>query len=241
MPVAEQWIFESPLFLSDDARLVRAGMRMLAAAWRSNPAGSLSPSFAYISSVTGLSEREISDHYVALTSGWELRDERLFHVEMSALCDRLARRHGDALAAVAEDAVAACQDPESFELTAGAPEPHRNKGKRALRPNWRPSPETVKELFAKGIETPEDQEYVIQRMRNWAKSEAVRKVDWDATLLNLADRIRHWELPSKKNASPLPLVGASSRFPSLAVNRAEHARANNLGMFESLRQERSGG
>lgn len=235
MPLSEQWLFEHPAFVGGDARLVRACVRMLASAWRNAPAGSLAPSFASLSSVTGLTEAEISEHYETLTHGWELRDERLFHVGLSDLCERLAARHGEALMAVAEEAVAASQDPDSFELTAGAPVAHANKGKKILRDSWRPSPETIKELIARGIREAEDQEYVLKRMRLWAKSQAIKRADWDATLLTFADRMPHSELPSKRLSPALPFVSPApgGRFSGL-VNKSEAARANNFSVFDSI-------
>lgn len=236
IPLKEQWLTESPLFLSGDARLVRAGAKMLLAAWRNSPAGSLAPSYAYLADVTGLSEAEIGAHYEHLTRGWEIRGERLFHIEMSALCERLHQRHGETISIMAEDAVLAAQSPENFELSVGPVAESKNKGKRALRPSWRPSTATLQDLAARGVSAPEDVDYLVEKMRLWARAGAVKRSDWDATLVQFADREPHTNLPSKRSSAVVPLVGASpSRFGGI-VSRGEAATHHNVGVFERVRQ-----
>jgi hypothetical protein len=234
VPLKEQWITENPLFLSGDARLVRAAMKMLVAAWRGSPAGSLSPSYAYLADLTGLTEAEIGAHYEHLTRGWEIRGERLHHVEMSALCERLLQRHGETISIMAEDAVLAAQSPENFELGVGPAVESKNKGKRALRPSWRPSMDTIRDLAARGVTATEDIDFLVEKMRVWARGGAVKRADWDATLLQFADREPHTNLPSKRSAV-VPFVGMpSSRFGGM-VSRGDAAVHHNTDVFQRVR------
>lgn len=237
MPLRERWLTEHPLFLSGDARLVRAVVKMLMAAWRSSPAASLAPSYMVLADTTGLTEAEIAEHYEDLTYGWELRDERLFHVEMHALCDRLERRHGELISVMAEDMALAVQDPEHFELTAAIDEGKKHRGRRALRPSWRPSMDTLKDLAAMGITASEDVDYIVEKMRLWARSKGEKRSDWDATLLNFARNEPQSNLPTFRNRSPVvPLVPtAGSRFASL-VSRGEAAVHHNENVFQRVRQ-----
>lgn len=235
MPLNEQWLAEHPLFLSGDARLVRACMRMMLRAWRSVPAGSLLPSFSALADVTGLTEREIQENYSDLTHGWELRDERLFHVELSDLCDRITRRHGEFLEQVAEDAATLIQGPEDFTLTLSAAEPSKNKGKRAFPKNFVPSQDTRRKLAVLGISTDEDVAHLVEVMSNWALSKGEKRSNWDATLMIFANSEAKANLPSFRSAIPLVGTSAPSRFGGLLA-KGDAALRHNRSAFDRVRE-----
>lgn len=232
IPLREQWFTENQLFLCGEPRLVRAVVHMLVAAWRGNPAGSIAPSYSVIGGITGLTEREIAEHYQALTQGWELRDERLYHIEMAALCERLYQRHEESIAMMTEDLALAAQSPETFELGVSVTESRRNAGKRALRPTWQPSQASRQTLAAKGITLDGDIKYLVEKMRNWALAKGIKRVDWDAQFLNFVDKEPLQLLPSRQGGEGLRAVPGGSRFGALAVSRGQAATEHNLAMFQ---------
>lgn len=238
MPLKEQWLTESPLFLSGDARLVRAGMAMLLKAWRNEPAASLSPSFASLAAVTSLTEQEVSDNYEALTAGWELRDERLFHSEMEALVERLLAKHGETLIEIAERAIVTAQNPDDFELIpSSSDDGTKAKGKRALRPEWRPCKATIQSLAAMGISEACDVDYIVAVMRDWHQSTGEKRLNWDSTLLNIARKEPQRNLPSRKQAPSVVagMVPGATRFSGL-VSKGQAATTHNEDVFSRVRQ-----
>lgn len=241
MPLKEQWLTENPCFLSGNARLVRACVAMLTSAWRNEPAASLSPSFASLAAVTGLTEQEIAENFELLTQGWELRDERLFHIEMESLVERLLAKHGDVLIEIADRAVLATQNPEDFELLSPAEAESKGKGKRILREEWRPSPATIQTLAAMGISDKEDVDYIVSVMRDWAKSNAEKRANWDSTLLNFARKEPQRNFPTRKNAPSVvsAMVPGGTRFSGL-VSKGQVATTHNEDVFSRVRQGQAG-
>lgn len=239
MPLKEQWLTESPSFLSGNARLVRACVAMLTKAWRNDPIASLAPSFASLAAITGLTEEEVGQHFEALTTGWELREERLFHIEMEALAERLLAKHGDVLIEIAERSILATQNPEDFVLVASSTdEGTKARGKRALRPEWRPSSDCRKDLAAMGITDNQDVDYIVGIMRNWALSNGEKKVNWDATLLNFARKEPLRNFPSRRNETSVVagMVPGATRFGGL-VSKGAAATFHNEDVFSRVRQQ----
>jgi hypothetical protein len=240
MPLKEQWLTESPCFLSGDARLVRACVAMLIKAWRNEPAASLAPNLASLAAVTGLTEKEVADNFEALTTGWELREERLFHIEMEVLVERLLAKHGETLIDIAERTIVATQNPDDFQLLPSSDAESKAKGKRALRPEWRPSRDTVKTLAAMGISEQCDVDYIVAVMRDWHQSTGEKRVNWDSTLLNFARKEPQKNFPSNKATSVVAgMVPGGTRFSGL-VSKGVEATSHNVNMFTRVRQGQGG-
>lgn len=236
LPLNPRWMQEHPCFLSADPKLVRACINMLVAASRNAPQASISASYESLAFVTGLTERELTDNFHKLTHGWELRNERMVHTEMQSLCDAMWARHGAALDELSVDLVSMAQSPDAFELTSASPE-SSTKGRRKLPKNWRPLPETLKELAVRGFVTPEEQDAIIAKMTNWALSKAEKKNNWDATLLNFADKDLQWNPRPVAGRGVVPFVpgGSGSRFGALMTSKGEAARNANKSIMASLR------
>ena len=197
-PIDPCWLLESPAFTSDNPRLVRASLKLLNYAWRSVPAGSIPAAFRSIAAICELNEVEIGEHYDDLTQGWELRGERLHHVQMSALCERIAAKYSETLSDLADQASAVMQAPEEFELT--PPDmTHRNKGKRFLPDNFAITPDRKLWMSANGISTDEDQDFVFQKFVTWARGSGQKYIDWDSTFKNFALKENRFLLPSAVN------------------------------------------
>lgn len=228
VPMREHWVCESRAFLSGDARLVRACVRLLMAAWRGVPAGTVNPAYGNLSAITGLTEQELAVHYAEITDGWELRDGRLLHLEMHALCDRLQQRHADTVAHIAEDAALAMQDSSQFTLQSPVAIPHKGRGARHIPNNWAPRPETVARLEQLGF-TGETRDVLVQTMTSWARSRNEKRADWDETLIGFALKER------KENPLVRGAHGAGAgRFGGLvAVSRGDVATAQNIERFMS--------
>lgn len=219
-PIDPAWILESRAFLSGNARLVRAVSLMLFYAWKATPAGSVPPDAQRLASLCSLTDAEVSEHWEDLTDGWTLRDGRLFHDAMSALCERVAARFPDLLDVMAAQAAAIVQAPEEFELTAPTVE-SRTKGRRLLPRDWALTPELVLWLKAQGIDDEADQNFIAEKFKTHYQKSSEKLNDWTAAFKNFALKEDRRRLPSASRVVPLVAaagVGArASRYGSAAA------------------------
>lgn len=239
-PIDPSWLMESSAFLSDDPKLVRASTQLLWAAWRAEPAGSVPADMARLGAACNLTAIEVGEHYEALTEGWELRDGRLHHIKMSALCARIGDRFGDVIAKLAEQAAAVIQAPEEFELV-GPDVEARTKGRRLIPPNFGLSPVREAWLEAKGFRTVEDRQFIMEKFISHAKRLNEKFNNWDAAFENFALKENMRLLPSNQNgATPVlpgnaPFRSRASRWGSAA--NGEAAQGHNASMLVSAARE----
>src|SRR5207249_2575153 len=69
---APAWVEQSSAFQHEDPRLAKAYIKLLIAAWRGCPAGSVPSSHSYIADATALPLEIVGEHYVTLTDGFQL-------------------------------------------------------------------------------------------------------------------------------------------------------------------------
>jgi hypothetical protein len=204
-PFDAAWILESRAFLSDDPRIVRAVSRMLFYAWLAVPAASVPADAQRLANASGLTPEEVTEHWTELTDGWTMREGRLFHDEMSALCERIANRFPDLLELMGTQAAAMVQAPEDFELTAPTVE-SRTKGRRLLPRDWALTPQLRLWLKAQGIVDEQDQNFVTEKFITHFRRTNEKMNDWESAFKNFALKEDHRRLPSATRV--VPLVGA---------------------------------
>ncbi len=209
--IEPQWLMESEAFHHADARIVRAAYLMLQSAWQSRPAGSIGSSFKAIARVCNLSEAEVGEHYEVLTAGWELRGERLCHLGMSGLCERLARRFGPVLEQLALQSAVAVQAPEDFELACPEPVSRRTKGRHKLPPNFCITAEMRQHMIREGFVTEEDQQWIFNLHKSWAESSGVMRNNWEASLENFVSKEPKRNIPSRARSEAVPLLSRPAR------------------------------
>lgn len=226
VPIEPQWLMESDAFHHAEACVVRAAYLMLQAAWQSRPAGSIGSSFKAIARVCGLNEMEVGDYYDVLTAGWELRGDRLCHVGMSDLCERLAAHFGDALEQIALQGAVVAQDPDDFELVCPEPASRRTKGRHKMPADFVISPEMRQHMIREGFVTEEDQRWIFNLHKSWAVSKSVLRNNWEASLENFVSKEPKANIPSRakgvENGPFLSRVARTSRFGLAGVTAQTH-------------------
>lgn len=184
LPISLSALAESPTFMSEDPRIVRAGFWMLEAAWRSPVPGSIPSGFSALANITRLSEDEVRSNYLVLTSGWDLADDaRLHHRPMEEVVESIVERFGDELGVMADGALMACQGGSgAFELTPSSEVAKKKRGKTAFPKDFALDRPTLEALVAEGYDTTELQTWLVTEVRNYALAGDVRQKDWQATV-----------------------------------------------------------
>lgn len=262
LPIALGALQENPLFLSSNARLVRASLWMLEAAWRSNVPGSIPSSFGSLAMVTRLSEAEVQLHYADLTTGWELRDDgRLHHEDLSRLANSIDDQFGSQLDVLANGMAIAMQGVEAFELlpTEAVKKASKNRVKRgkAEIPNtFEPDATSLASLIKAGFVTEEYRQWLLEQFQDYAKSKGLKQANWQATLRTYASssitanafRARFRMFPSETSVALVPtstspldrLRGAGiAASPSFAQRTAAH-NSNVMSVAMSGRSQYAG-
>lgn len=237
LPFDPSWLDEADVFHHRDGRVVAAGFAMLVAAWRSEPAGSIGASFKALSRASGLSEIEVGEHYEVLTHGWQLRDDRLYHIKLSDLCERLHERFAPALEQIALQAAVVVQAPEDFTLQAPEPEHRRTRGRTKFPAVLPITNEIRQHMLKEGFVTQEDQDWIFTKHRDWARAEGVLRNDWAASLCSFVSKEHKRNIPSRQTASvvsPMARSGLSrqNRFGSAGFAAENH----NASMMASVRE-----
>lgn len=237
--IAPRWLMESEAFHHGDGRVVRAAFLMLQSAWQAEPAGSIGSSFKAISRASGLSEVEVGEHYETLTAGWELRGERLCHLGMSALCERLASRFGPVLEQIELQSAILPQAPEDFELSCPEPVSRRTKGRHRLPADFRISDRMRQHMISEGFVTEEDQEWIFNLHKSWAQSSAVMRNDWEASLENFVSKEPKRNIPSRAKASDsaIALVSRVPARPNRFGLAGQSSRDHNQSVLAAARSQ----
>ncbi len=238
VPVEPQWLTESDAFHHSDARVVRAAYLMLQTAWQSRPAGSIGSSFKSIARACGLNETQVGEYYEVLTVGWELRGDRLHHLGMSELCERLSQRFGPALEQIALQSALLVQDPADFELSSPEPVSRRTKGRHKLPANFCISPAMRQHMISEGFVTEEDQEWIFKLHKSWAESSGVMRNNWEASLENFVSKEPKRNIPSRIKNEVVPLLARTAR-PNRFGLAGSATQTHNQGLMQAARNQES--
>lgn len=184
LPVSLAALSECPSFTSKDPRVVRAGLWMMDAAWRSVFPGSIPSAFEPLSQITRLTESEVATNFEVLTAGWVLQEDgRLHHLQLEELVESLHERFGTELAVFGESAVIACQGGTAqFELLPSDEIKKKKRGKTAFPKDFVFDTTTLAAVIEEGYKTSEQQNWLVAEVRNYALAEDKRQSNWQATI-----------------------------------------------------------
>lgn len=241
---APAWIEQSAAFVHPDARLGKAYLKLLLAAWRSAPAGTLPASHQYLAEVTGLPLALVDEHYTTLTDGFELVDARLRHTRLAAHLDMMVARFGKSLEEFALSTAIAAQNPEQFSLVTVEAAGTRARGKCGLPKGfgYEAHPELIDWAAKHGFPEPGDRAWVMERFIDYSLKKGSKWVSWPAAFRNWAvkDMQEFGNIPPSqvKGLPPRP-AGASpfARFNG-GASKGEVARDHNVDVFASLNQSK---
>lgn len=243
VPLDPQWLVESAAFHSPKADVVRAIVNMLSYAWRATPAGTIPADFEGIARISGLDAIAVGEHYDALTAGWELRGDRLHHVQMCELAARIAAVHGETLERWGDQAAVVMQSPEDFMLTCQGPEETsaRTKGRHLLPPTFTLT-DTRRAWMANSavkIVDPADQDFVFEKFRSGALRDNSKFNNWDMAFENYVLKENLRNLPSRQGLVPLVTPGVSGRVGRFG-SRGAVAENHNVSVMETVRARANG-
>lgn len=238
MPLDPSWIEQSQAFFHADARLARAYVRLLIAAWRGVPAGSIPSSQAYLAAATSLPEDFVSEHYVTLTDGFELHDDgRLYHGGIAKACARLTDNFSKEIEGYALAAAMAVQDPEQFVLGAVETRTKKPRGKTLLPKDFGfdKHPDLRGWCAENDYPHPEQQDWVMNKFCDWAWGKGEMYKEWDAVFRNFARN----QIGYGRAGMPMPRSVARNHGPSpfsglsrSALTRGDAAAMRNLEALE---------
>lgn len=191
MPFDPAWIEQSLAFVHADARLGKAALRLIFAAWRGAPAGSVPASHAYIASATGLSEDLVSEHYVTLTDGFVLSDDgKLHHTALAKLCERMTEQYGREIESFALATAMSVQDPDAFGIGNVEAKSKRGPRGKCLMPKGF-GYDLFPDLRQFGVEcgyypTEHDQDWIMSKFIDFASRGGEMYKDWSAAFRTYA-------------------------------------------------------
>jgi hypothetical protein len=256
MPFDPAWVEQGAAFVHPDPRMAKAAMKLLFAAWRGSPVGSIPSSHSFITEATGLPLEVVAEGYVLLTEGYELRaDTRLHHAALANVCERLTDAYGKEIEGFAMAVAMAAQDPDQFSLMnveAGTKKP---RGRTMLpkgfgydaHPGLRPW------AAENGYPAPNQQDYIMEKFIDYASGRGEKYKDWPATFRDYArNEISRFNRrpppPQWANDSPVQPqsnghanAGKPSPFAGLSrgrgpLSRGEMAAEHNATMLDQAEQ-----
>lgn len=214
---------------------MKAALRLLFAAWRGAPAGSIPASHSYVASATGMSEDFVSKHYVMLTEGFEIQENgRLYHIEMSKLCARMSENYGKEIEAYALATAMAAQDPEQFGIASVEATTKRPRGMTMLPKGfgYMMFPDLRGWAAENGYMQDFQQDEIMDKFIDFATARGDKQKDWVAAFRNYArneiSRFRRY--PS--NVPPM----APQRQQQLGGMGVEQSGAVKPGAFAGLQR-----
>ena len=190
LPVNIASLLEMQWYLHSDAEIVRAGMYLLDAAWRSSVPGSVPSSFTVLCQITRLSDDKIQSNYDLLMCGWELReDARLYLPALHDLAVNVTERFGDQLEVLAQSAVVSMQSVESFDLVptdAVKKVAKKRQTAKARIDDFVPDGTSLASIVGGGYRTPEHQDWLIGSFKDYIASKQPKYKDIQATFRTFA-------------------------------------------------------
>jgi hypothetical protein len=228
------WLEQAPAIYNPDARVFKAYVKVVMAAWRGDPSGSIPSSFSYLCEVTGLPMDVVEEAHAELTHGFELRDDRrLHHIRMSEQAHVLNERYGKELKEFAIASAMAAQEPDLFALVCPEGASSKAKGKQSMPRNfgYQLHPELRHWVADNGYPTEEDQEFVLNGFYLYVQDKGIKAKDWKATFKRYAITEIQWGRlpPSRQNRGAGRAGGGRPSFASLAqrASRGDEVASRN--------------
>lgn len=250
VPLQPHWLVYLPAFQSDDARIVRAGITMLMAAFHGQPAGTLPCAVEAIATVTHLSVDEVKANWSTLTAGWKKLKDTLVFEPMAQMAMRLAVDYGDALRRLQDGVAVAIAAPDLFntellptqglalqEQVAGKTLAKamdmlgQTRAKRVLPDDAQVTPE-IRDIMIGAQFTGDMHQEIWQMFVDFHQSKGTRSANWTAEFRNwLKNKTFYGRLdPKSATTSEPPRTNVRHSFnfgganKSAAANRGEAAK-----------------
>lgn len=225
VPMHPAWVEQSDAFFHEDPRIFKAYCKVLLAAWRGQPCGSIPSSFTYLAELTCLPMDVVEKAYPALTQGFDLLgDKRFHHREMAALAQALLDRYGKQIDDFAMSQAMSAQAPDLFAVSGAEPARASTKGRRLMPKDfgYDMHPGLREWAAANGYPTQEDQDWVMRRFHDYCGQKAPMYTKWDAAFRNWAENeILYGRVPP-------------SRQPAARATRTDLAVPDRGGAFATL-------
>lgn len=256
VPVQPHWLAYLPAFQSGDARLVRASINMLMAAFHGQPAGTLPKTVEAIATVTHLTVDEVKEHFPTLVAGWKTTQEAICFEPMAQMAARLATEYGDALRRLQDGVSVAIAAPDLFNTELlpdqGAALESKVTGKTLLKAQDLLGKTAAKRLLPDGAQitpdirdilmgrhfTADTHDEIWQLFVDYHQSKGTRSANWTAEFRNwLSNKTFYGRLSPDNPSASLPARKPVHRFqftPGNNSNLPSRAEAAHSQASESL-------
>ena len=238
MPMHPAWLEQSPAFGAGGAML-KGYVRLLFAAWRGLPVGSVSASHSALAETSGLPVDVVREQFETLTHGFSLHgDGRLYHDALAHMAEAMLRAGGKDLERFAASFAVSSQAPEQFGLYATEAASAKPRGKTALPKDfgYDKHPELLDFVVERGVTDLAAQAELMDEFCTWARSKDERYKDWAAAFMNsVRRRLERATAGGAGRAAPGGLRWSrSSGLQPGAPSRGEAAAARNAALFDLL-------
>lgn len=180
-----RWITESAWFHSADAAVVRAGVLLLEAAFRSTQPATISGDPLILSRLSGLSADVWGEHAATLLQGFQqVEGDGWRHTKMAELFDAVNERFGAQIKDLVASSALASLAVEEFPLVGEVKPAGRSKGKRALPKDYEFNEGLIAKAEEAGFITQEHKAWLLQKFKDFATSSTRLYSNWDATARN---------------------------------------------------------
>ncbi|CAN7784683.1 YdaU family protein [Variovorax sp. LjRoot175] len=229
-----RWMTEATWFHSDDASVVRAGVLLLEAAFRSTQPATLPGDPLILSRLSGLSANVWTEKGRSVLQGFdEVEGGAWRHRAMAELFDAVNDRFGGQIQELVGSSVLASLAVEEFPLVGEIKPAGRSKGKRALAKDFQFNDALLKKAEAAGYITDEHKAWLLEKFKDFATSSTRLYSNWDATARNFFSSsitqrdfltcFGYWPRDSRARLTPAqgeraPVRSGPQSFESAALN-----------------------
>jgi hypothetical protein len=229
-----RWMTEATWFHSNDATVVRAGVLLLEAAFRSTQPATLPSDPVILSRLSGLSANVWAEQAALLLQGFDQVEGGAWrHRAMAELFDAVNERFGDQVGELIASSALARLAVDEFALIGEVKPTGRSKGKRALPKDFEFSDNLVKQAEEAGYITDEHKVWLLEHFRNFATANTRLYSNWNAAAKNFfansitqrdfLARFGYWPRESRAHLSSSPTLrtparGGPQSFESAALN-----------------------
>lgn len=234
-----RWMTESSWFHCDDAAVVRGGVLLLEAAFRSTRPATLSGDPVILARLSGLGGDVWAEKGAIVLDGFEQVEGGAWrHRAMAELFDAVNERFGAQIKDLVASSALASLVVEEFPLVGEVKPAGRSKGKRALPKDYVFSEALLAKAEAAGYITEEHKAWLLEKFKDFASSSTRLYSNWDATARNFftgsitqrdfLSNFGYW--PRESRARLMPLIGGPATpvrssgpqsFESAALNGSQ--------------------
>lgn len=249
MPFDPAWIEQSEAFFHEDPRMAKGALRLLFAAWRGSPVGSIPASIPFISSATGLPQEFVTEHFELLTDGFDCSENnRLQHIALTKLCVRITEQYGPEIEALSLTTALASQSDNGFKLANKRGKSKRGMSVETLIPedfgyDMGPKQSNLRNWCNENNYQGEyKQKWIMERFIDYAINKPTKQKDWVATFRTFARNQFEWGRlpPPEPVANNGVLPDAFSVLARQPMTKGDRITRQNLDMLNHTDQRDSG-